>query len=67
MPGKDKLPNWLKWVIVIGTMALLAVVMLALNDRVSRVEMPAPDDTLGLNRTAATSAAPEQAGIPVSL
>lgn len=65
MPGKDKLPNWLKWIIVIGTMVLLAVIMLALNDRVSRVEMPPPDDTLGLNRTAAFSV-PDGAGMPLS-
>lgn len=56
MPGKDKLPDWLKWVIVIGTMILLAIIMLALNERVSRVDMPAPDTAFGVSQTVAPAA-----------
>lgn len=39
----DRLPNWVKWLIIAGTVAVLAVVALWLNDYVQRVEQPAPD------------------------
>ena len=41
-----KLPNAVKWLIILGAM------MWAVNDRASRVEMPAPDNTFGIYHTA---------------
>lgn len=50
-----KLPNFVKWLIIIGTLALLAIIAFAVNDRASRVDMPAPDDTFGIYRSAVSS------------
>ena len=41
------LPNWLKWLVVVFVFVLLAVLMLAVNDRATRVDMPAPDNPFG--------------------
>lgn len=47
-----KLPDFVKWGIVLGALALLAALAFAVNDRASRVEMPPPDNTFGIYRTA---------------
>ena len=38
-----KLPNAVKWLIIVAVLAAFAV-----NDRASRVDMPAPDNTFGI-------------------
>ena len=40
-----KLPNAVKWLIIV---AVLAAMTFAVNDRASRVDMPAPDNTFGI-------------------
>ncbi len=47
-----KLPNFVKCLIVAAALAAMAWMMYAVNDRASRVEMPAPDDTFGIYRSA---------------
>ncbi len=53
----DRLPNWLKWLIVAAAFVVLAVMVLAVDRRASRVEMPAPDNTFGIYRGADSAAA----------
>ena len=48
----DKLPNSLKWLIVVLVLALTAFAAFAVNDRASRVDMPEPDNTFGIYRSA---------------
>ncbi|MGN0708233.1 MAG: hypothetical protein ACI4JC_09560 [Faecalibacterium sp.] len=43
-----KLPNWVKWIIVIAALAAMGWMMWAVNDRASRVKMPEPDNTFGI-------------------
>lgn len=45
------LPNWLKWLVVVVVFVVMAGVMLAVNDRASRVDMPEPDNTFGIYRS----------------
>ena len=45
-----KLPNFVKWLIIAVVLAAMAVMMVAVNDRASRVEMPMPDNSLGIYR-----------------
>ena len=52
-----KLPNAVKWLIIAVALALFAALAFAVNDRASRVEMPLPDDTFGIYRTAGSAAA----------
>ena len=52
-----KLPNAVKWFIIAVALALFAALAFAVNDRASRVEMPPPDDTFGIYRTAGSAAA----------
>ena len=40
-----KLPNFVKWIIILAALAAMGWMMWAVNDRASRVEMPAPDNT----------------------
>ena len=47
-----KLPDFVKWIIIAVALAAMAAMMWAVNDRASRVEMPAPDDTFGIYHTA---------------
>lgn len=47
-----KLPDFIKWIIVAAALAGMAWMMWAVNDRASRVEMPPPDDTFGVYRSA---------------
>lgn len=47
-----KLPNFVKWIIVAVALAGMAWMMWAVNDRASRVEMPPPDDSFGVYRSA---------------
>lgn len=41
----NKLPNAVKWLIVLAVLGAMGVLMWKVNDRASRVEMPAPDNT----------------------
>lgn len=47
-----KLPDVVKWLIILAVLAAMGGLMWAVNDRASRVEMPAPDNTFGIYRTA---------------
>ena len=46
-----KLPDFVKWLIIAAVLAGMAALMVAVNDRASRVEMPMPDNSLGIYRT----------------
>lgn len=50
-----KLPNFVKWIIILAALAAMGWMMWAVNDRASRVEMPAPDNTFGIYCTADSS------------
>ena len=50
-----KLPNFVKWIIILAALAAMGWIMWAVNDRASRVEMPAPDNTFGIYHTADSS------------
>ena len=50
-----KLPNFVKWIIILAALAAMGWMMWAVNDRASRVEMPEPDNTFGIYRTADSS------------
>lgn len=50
-----KLPNSVKWIIILAALAAMGWMMWAVNDRASRVEMPAPDNTFGIYHTADSS------------
>lgn len=50
-----KLPDAVKWLIIIAVLAAMGVMMVAINDRASRVEMPLPDDTFGIYHTASST------------
>ena len=43
-----KLPNAVKWLIIVAVLAAMAAMTFAVNDRASRVDMPAPDNTFGI-------------------
>ena len=47
-----KIPDVVKWIVVLAVLAAMGGIMWAVNDRASRVEMPAPDNTFGIYRTA---------------
>lgn len=46
-----KLPNAVKWLIILVVLGAMGAMMWAVNDRASRVEMPMPDNSLGIYRT----------------
>lgn len=50
-----KLPNFVKWIIILAALVAMGWMMWAVNDRASRVEMPAPDNTFGIYHTADSS------------
>ena len=50
-----KLPNFVKWIIILAALAAMGWMMWAVSDRASRVEMPAPDNTFGIYHTADSS------------
>ena len=50
-----KLPNFVKWIIILAALAAMGWMMWAVNARASRVEMPAPDNTFGIYHTADSS------------
>ena len=50
-----KLPNFVKWLIILAALVAMGWMMWAVNDRASRVEMPAPDNTFGIYHTADSS------------
>ena len=45
-----KLPNSVKWLIILLVLVGMGWRMWKVNDRASRVEMPAPDNTFGIYR-----------------
>lgn len=47
-----KLPNSVKWLIILLVLAGMGWMMWQVNDRASRVDMPAPDNTFWIYRTA---------------
>ena len=47
-----KLPNAAKWLIIVVVLTLMGWMLVKVNDRASRVEMPAPDNTFGIYHTA---------------
>ena len=50
-----KLPNAVKWLIIVAVLAAMAAMTFAVNDRASRVDMPAPDDTFGIYHVTSSS------------
>ena len=48
----NKLPNAIKWLIVLVVLGAMGALMWAVNDRASRVKMPEPDNSLGIYRKA---------------
>lgn len=46
-----KLPNAVKWLIIVGVLALMGWLLVRVNDRASRVKMPEPDNSLGIYRS----------------
>ncbi len=52
-----KLPNAVKWLIILGALALMALLAFAVNDRASRVEMPMPDNSFGIYHSPADTTA----------
>lgn len=52
----NRMPNWLKWLVILFVFVVLAVLMLAVNDRASRVDMPEPDTTFGIYKSASEKA-----------
>ena len=51
----NKLPNAVKWLIVLAVLGAMGALMWKVNDRASRVEMPAPDNTFGIYRSACST------------
>ena len=47
-----KLPNAVKWLIILVVLGAMGAMMWAVNDRASRVMMPEPDNSLGIYRKA---------------
>ena len=47
-----KLPNAVKWFIILVVLGAMGAMMWAVNESASRVEMPAPDNTFGIYHTA---------------
>ena len=41
-----KLPNAVKWLIILAVLALMGWMLVQVNDRASRVKMPDPDNSL---------------------
>ena len=50
-----KLPEPVKWLIILAALSAMGAMMWAVNDRASRVEMPAPDNSFVIYRTAGSS------------
>ena len=48
------LPNAVKWLIILVVLAAMGWILVRVNDRASHVEMPAPDNTFGIYRSAAS-------------
>ena len=47
-----KLPNAVKWLIIVVVLALMGWMLVKVNDRASRVKMTEPDHSLGIYRKA---------------
>lgn len=52
-----KLPDFVKWTIIIVVLGAMVALAFAINDRASRVQMPEPDNTFGIYRSASSEAA----------
>ena len=61
-----KLPEPIKWAIVIAALAAMAWMMWAVNDRASRVPMPEPDNTFGIYQPKNSGSGPEAGGSEAS-
>ena len=48
----NKLPNAVKWLIVLAVLGAIGSLMWTVTDRASRVAMPAPDHTFCIYRSA---------------
>ena len=48
----NRIPNWLKWLVVALVFALMGAAVLAVDRRASRGDMPDPDNTFGIYREA---------------
>lgn len=46
----NRIPNWLKWLVVALVFALMGAAVLAVDRRASQVDMPDPDNTFGIYR-----------------
>ena len=51
----NQLPNAVNWLMVGAVVGALGVLLWKVNDRASRVEMPAPDNTFGIYRSASST------------
>ena len=47
-----KLPNAVKWLLILAVLALMGWLLVQVNDREYRVKMPDPDNSLGIYRSA---------------
>mgnify|MGYP004581389273 FL=1 len=47
-----KLPNAVKWLIILAVLAFMGWMLVQVNDRASCVKMPDPDNSLGIYRSA---------------
>ena len=48
----NRIPNWLKWLVLALVFALIGAAVLAVDRRASRVDIPDPDNTFGIYRDA---------------
>ena len=49
-----KLPDWIKWLIIVGVLAAMGAMLFAVNDRASKVKMPEPDTSFGIYHSASS-------------
>lgn len=49
-----KLPDFVKWLIIVGILAAMAAIAFAVNDRASKVTMPEPDTSFGIYHSASS-------------
>ena len=50
-----KLPDWIKWLIIVGVLAAMGAMLFAVNDRASKVKMPEPDTSFGIYHSASST------------
>ena len=52
----QRLPDWLKWLVVVLALVVLGALILAVDVRASRVDMPDPDDSFGIYQSSSVPA-----------